>query len=106
VRATVLGVRFVCEIATIVALVWWGWVFAGIGAGITAAVIWGLFIGPRSWNRLPDPYRLIAELIIFGFGTAGFWEVGQEALAIVYAVAAVVTALLVRRWPEPVPAGL
>ena len=31
------------------------------------------------------------------------WEVGQHALAIVFAVAAVGSALLVRVWPEPVP---
>jgi Protein of unknown function (DUF2568) len=102
VSALNLAIRFVCEVAAVVALVWWGWALAGIGAGIVVVVIWGLFIAPRSWNRLSDPYRLGAELIIFGFATAGYWEVGRHVLAIVFAVAAVVSALLVRRWPEPV----
>ena len=98
-----LAVRFACEVAAVVALVWWGWTLAGIGAGIIVIIVWGLFIAPRAARRLPDPYRLGAELIIFGFATAGFWEVGRHALAIVFAVAAVVTALLDRVWPEPVP---
>jgi hypothetical protein len=103
VTAVVLAVRFACEVAAVVAIVWWGWTLAGIGAGIVVVVVWGFFIAPRARNRLPDPYRLGAALVIFGFATAGFWEVGQHALAVVFAVAAVATALLDRAWPEPVP---
>ena len=97
-----LVVRLLCEIAAIVALVWWGWPVYGILAAIGVVLVWWAFIGPKSRQRLPDPYRIVLELGIFAVATAGFYEVGQTALAVVFAVAAVVSAALVRVWPEPV----
>jgi hypothetical protein len=103
VSAVNLAVRFACELAALAALAWWGWPLAGIGAAIVVAVIWGLFVAPRARRRLPDPYRLGVELVIFAFATAGFWVVGRHTVAVVFPVAAVGSALLVRVWPEPVP---
>ena len=61
-----LVVRFLCEIAAIVALVWWGWPVYGILAAIGVVLVWWAFIGPKSRQRLPDPYRIVLELGIFG----------------------------------------
>jgi len=97
-----LAVRFLCEIAAIVALVWWGWPIYGILAAIGVVLVWWAFIGPKSRQRLPDPYRIVLELVIFALATAGLYEVGQMALAVVFGAAALVSALLVRVWPEPV----
>jgi uncharacterized protein DUF2568 len=97
-----LVVRFLCEIAAIVALVWWGWPVYGILAALCVILVWYAFIGPKSRQRLPDPYRIILELMIFAAATIGFYEVGQTALAVVFAVLAVASAALVRIWPEPV----
>ena len=43
-----------------------------------------------------------AELVVFAAATAAFVAVGQTAVAVVFAVLAVMTAALVRVWPEPV----
>jgi hypothetical protein len=39
---------------------------------------------------------------VFAAATAAFVSVGRPAIAAVFAVAALITALLVRVWPEPV----
>lgn len=98
-----LALRFACEIAAVVALVWWGWPILGIAAGIVVIVFWGTFVSPKAPRRLPDPVRLLSELVIFALATVAYLAVGQTVVGIVFAVAAVLTAFLVRRWPEPVP---
>jgi hypothetical protein len=103
VSAANLAVRFACEIAAVAALVWWGWPFLGIVLGIAVILYWGAFVGPRAPKRLRDPLRLVSELVIFAAATAAYLAVGRTVTGAVFAVAAVVTALLVRRWPEPVP---
>jgi hypothetical protein len=95
------GVRFACEIAAVVAVVWWGWPVLGVAAGLAAIAVWGAWVAPKSARRLPDPARLLAELGIFGLATAAFVRVGESAIAAGFAVAAVVTAGLSRRFPAP-----
>ena len=56
-----LALRFFLEVAALVALSYWGfqagsndvahWVL-GIGAPLLAAVVWGLFIAPKSRYRV------------------------------------------------------
>jgi hypothetical protein len=95
------GVRFACEIAAIVAFVWWGWPVLGIVAGAVVIVIWGAFVAPKATRRLADPARVVLELVIFAAATAAFASVGQTLLAIVFAVAAAVSAGLSRRFAAP-----
>ena len=102
-KAANLTLRFACEIAAVVGLVWWGWPVVGIVLGIVVILYWGAFVAPKATRRLRDPLRLISELVIFAGATAAYIAAGQTVVGIVFAVAAVVTALLVRRWPEPVP---
>jgi hypothetical protein len=100
-KYTSLTVRFLCEIAAIVAFVWWGWPVVGIIVGAGVIAFWWLFVAPKANRRLSDPIRLLSELAIFACATAAFFDVGQDAMAVVFAVLAVATAFLVRRWPEP-----
>ena len=102
-RAANLTLRFACEIAAVVGLVWWGWPVVGILAGIVVIVFWAAFVAPKAARRLRDPQRLVSELVIFAGAAAAYVAAGQTVIGIVFAVAAVATALLVRRWPEPVP---
>jgi hypothetical protein len=95
------GVRFACEIAAVVALVWWGWPVLGIVAGALLIVVWGVLVAPKSTRRLRDPARIVLELVLFAAATAAFVSVGQTVLAIVFAVAAASTAALSRRFPPP-----
>ncbi|HVU77528.1 MAG TPA: YrdB family protein [Gaiellaceae bacterium] len=97
-----LTLRFACEIAAIVAVVWWAWPWLGIVLGVVVIAVWGAFVAPKASRRLRDPWRLGVELAIFAGAAAAFAAVGQPVLAVVFAVLAVATALLTRRWSEPV----
>jgi hypothetical protein len=95
------GVRFACEIAAVVAVVWWGWPVLGVLAGAVVIALWGTWVAPKSKRRLSDPARIVLELVIFALAAAAFASVGQTLLAVVFAVAAVATAGLSRRFPAP-----
>ena len=101
-----LALRFACELAALVAVAWLGWQTSPVLAVVfplVVAVVWGLGIAPRARRRWPDPARFLVELVIFATATAAFVVVGQVVVAVVFAVLALVTAVLVRVWPEPVP---
>jgi hypothetical protein len=95
------GVRFACEIAAVVAVVWWGWPVLGIVLGIAVILVWGAWVAPKAKRRLPDPLRLLVELGIFTLATVAFAEAGQTAVAVAFAAASVLTAGLSRRFPAP-----
>lgn len=104
-KAANLGLRFGCELAALVAVGWWGWRVAvplAVVLPLLVATVWGAFVAPRARRRLPDPARFGVEAVIFAAATACFVAVGQTLLAAVFAVVATATALLVRKWPEPV----
>jgi hypothetical protein len=105
VRNLNLLVRFACELAAVAAVVWWGWPWTGLVGGAAVVILWAAFVAPRAPRRLPDPQRILIELAIFAGATAGYWQVGQHALAILFAAAALITAALTRVWPE-VPRGI
>ena len=99
-KVAALTLRFLCELVALGAFVWWGWPLLGILVAVAVAVFWGALVGPKSSRRLPDPWRLAAELAIFAGATAALVAVDQTIFALLFATAAVVTAGLVRRWPE------
>jgi hypothetical protein len=96
------ALRFLCEIAAVVAFVWHGWFLLGAAIGAAVILFWGFFVAPKAPRRLRDPLRLVSELVIFLGATAAFVEVGQDVVALVFGVCAVGSAGVVRRWPEPV----
>lgn len=48
--------------------------------------MWGTFVSPKALKRLPDPARLMLELIIFNSGLAALWLAGRPRLAVGLAV--------------------
>ena len=95
VRALVLGVRFLCELALLAALAWWGFAevgwWAGVGAPLAAAAVWGVFVSPKAQVRLPVAARVPLELLLFALGTLALLAVGAPLLALPFAVAAAAT---------------
>lgn len=79
-----LAVRFILEMAGLVALGWWGWNQAdgilrfvlALGVAILAAVLWGALAVPDDPSRsgdarvsVPGIVRLLLELAFFGAAT-------------------------------------
>jgi len=101
-RGITLTVRFLCELAMLAALAYWGfragdgvgaWVL-GIGAPLLAAVVWGAWVAPKARWPVPIPTRVLLELILFGAAAGALAIAGQPLLAVVLGVAALATSLL------------
>jgi hypothetical protein len=103
--AAVLVVRFGTEVALLGVLAVVGarlgggtltsWVWGAV-LPAAAAVIWGAFIAPRASRRLPDPGRLLLEVVLFGSAAAALAATGSVVVALLFAGTAVGTAALVR----------
>jgi hypothetical protein len=100
-----LTIRFATELATMAVLAWaaasagvalgWRIVLAVLGP-VLVAVVWGLALAPRAKNRLAEPWRLSAEIVIFAVASAALALAGEGVAAAVYAVVALGTAILLR----------
>jgi hypothetical protein len=90
-----LALRFLLEIATSLAIGYWGWHRASgavrylpaIAMPLAAAVIWGTFRVPGDPSAsgdapvpVPGPVRLLMELALFGFAVWGLLSEGAVAL--------------------------
>jgi hypothetical protein len=91
-----LTVRFLCGLAMLAALAYWGfavgdgigaWVL-GVGAPLLAAVVWGAWVAPKARWPVPIPTRVAIELVLFGAATAALAVAGRPMLAVVLGVAA------------------
>jgi hypothetical protein len=103
-RTLILLVRFLSEIGALVAFTVWGFSesgWFGVIPPIIAAAIWGRWMAPRSARRLPDPRRLVAELVFFGAAAAAFSAADAPAVGAFYGAIAIACAVLVRYVGEP-----
>jgi hypothetical protein len=101
-RGVTLTVRFLCELAMLAALGFWGftigggagaWVL-GIGAPLLAAIVWGAWVAPKARWPVPIPTRVAIELVLFGAAAGGLAVAGQPLAAVVLGVAGLATSLL------------
>jgi len=90
-----LAVAFLLELAMLVAYAGWGFhigtttllkILLGIGTPILVAVIWSIFMAPRSQKRLQGRTYLILKVALFGLAIAALIVVGELAYGIVFAV--------------------
>lgn len=102
-RGVNLGVRFVLELAALAALAAWGWhagdspavrLLLAVAAPLVAAVAWGAWVAPRATRRLPDPWRLGVEGLVFAAASAGLLAMHATALAVTLAAAYLVNVVL------------
>jgi hypothetical protein len=101
-RGVTLTVRFLCELAMLAALAFWGfrvgdgiwaWVL-GVGAPLLAAVVWGAWVAPKARWPVPIPTRIAVELVLFGAAVGALAMAGQPLAAVVLALAALTSSLL------------
>jgi hypothetical protein len=101
--------RFVLELCMLAAFAYWGSqathstpanVALAIATPVAAAVIWGIWLAPRSDRRLPERRRLPLEIVLFGLATAALAATGQAPLAIAFGAAAAINTALVHLLPE------
>jgi hypothetical protein len=93
VRPVNLTLRFILEVAALVAVGYWGWK-TGEGAmrwvlmiGVVASVVvvWILFVSRDPAIQTARPFRLIIEFAVWFAAGAALYASGQRALAIAFA---------------------
>jgi hypothetical protein len=92
VRALVLAVRFLLELAALAALAYAGWRahwLLGIALPVAAAALWGTFVAPKRIVDTPTPVQLLVEALVFGGAAVALVLADQAVLGIVLVVVAV-----------------
>ena len=100
-----LAVRFILEMAGLVALGWWGWnqgegilrFMLALGIPFLAAVLWGTFAVPDDPSRsgkarvpVPGIVRLMLELAFFVLATWSLFATGLTTLGWIYGIAVLI----------------
>lgn len=99
-----LALTFFLELAMLIALGYWGFtqsgLILGIGAPLLAAVIWGLWMAPKSTRRLTGVRYLLLKFILFGAAAQALVAAGQPVWAVVFAVVALLNQILLIVWDQ------
>lgn len=91
------GVRFLLELATLVAVAWFCWrvperiytkVALAVSAPVAIGTVWAIWIAANSESKVGDPLRLLLEVAVFGAGVAALLGLGQRRWALVMGVTA------------------
>lgn len=113
-KAAMLAMRFLLELAALAGLAVWGvhvgtpaWdkVALAMAAPVAMAVVWGLWVAPRAVRRLPDPARLVVELAILAVVSAAIALSGYPVVAAVFAALAIANGAVLRLAYPETPAG-
>lgn len=97
------GLAFVLELAALAALAWWGFtaggnvivhVVLGLGTPVAAMVLWGMFAAPRARFKVALPFVLLVKAVVFGAGALALYGVDRPALAVAFAVVALLNTAL------------
>jgi hypothetical protein len=108
-QAVNLAVTFLLELCMLAALASWGFqtgsnlvlkIVLGIGTPLLAILIWGRFMAPRSETRLTGSSYLLLKFILFGAAAIALVLTGQTALAIIFAVVAMINQVLLIVWKQ------
>lgn len=104
-----LAFRFILELLVLVALLLWGLqssdslplqLVAGLGAPTLVMGVWGLFVAPKATRRLPDPARLVVELVIWTLGALALTVVVSPIVGIMFGAAVVISLALMFIWDQ------
>ncbi len=104
-----LGVRFVLELCILVIVGYWGFktgsstamkFLLGIGSPILFAVVWGIFLAPKSSMKLTEPWLFLMEFILFGLAGWALYSTGQINLTIAFGVIYILNKILMLIWKQ------
>ena len=108
-RSINVAVRFLLELCMLAIFSYWGFrtgdrtltkMLLGIGSPILFAAIWGLFLAPKSAHRLPDPWLLLLELVLFALATLALYDTGQVALTVAFGAIYLLNKILMIVWRQ------
>lgn len=104
-----LAFRFILELLALLALFLWGsarsdeltvQLVIGLGAPALVMVVWGLFVAPKARRRLPDPLRVMVELVIFALAVVAFALTVGAVVAVLFGLAVLISLALMFLWDQ------
>jgi len=72
----------------------------GIGAPLVAAVVWGVFLSPRTAVPLPGFLVLMLQAVVFRATAADLVATGHRTLALVFGTIVMINAFLMYAWGQ------
>ncbi|MGG0238133.1 YrdB family protein [Bacillus rhizoplanae] len=109
IKSVNLAIRFLLELCALASLGYWGFqvgksvytkfVF-GIGSPLLFAILWGTFIAPKASLKLPEPYKFLLELVIFGVTSSALYFVDKTILAIILGMVFIINRILLMIWKQ------
>jgi hypothetical protein len=93
------AVRFLLELATLIAVAWFCWrqpdrvyvkVLVAVAAPVVIGTIWAIWISANSATVVDDPLRLLLEVAVFGSGVAALLALNQPGWALLMGCVATV----------------
>jgi hypothetical protein len=106
---TNLIARLALEAAALLSLSYWGLhldrhtavrIGAGIGAPLTAAVVWALFASPNTDIVVAQPVKVAIQLVVFTVAAAALVRTGRPRLAATFASLALANTALIALWGQ------
>lgn len=104
-----LSVRFLLELCILIILGYWGFhtqgsgllkTLLGIGSVLTFAVVWGMFLAPKSSMHLQGLWALSLEVLIFGLTAWALYSTGKRSLAMVFGMIYLLNKILMLIWRQ------
>ncbi len=108
-RSLNLVFRFVLEMLVLVVLFLLGvsisesllfQVVLGLGLPAIVILVWGLFVAPKASRRLPDPARLVLEVVVWSLGALGLVLVAGLLPALLFGAAVAINLGLMFYWGQ------
>jgi|SRR5436190_4629157 len=103
------GIAFLLELAMLAAFGYWGfygdrgvlpkWLL-GIGLPVLVAILWGIFLAPRSAFRLRTIPGNFLSSILFLLAALAVFYTGHTVLAIIFATIAVLNRVIILMWKQ------
>jgi hypothetical protein len=103
-----LALAFFLELAALAAFAYWGFtansgvlaVLLGVGAPLLLAVVWGLYLAPRSSKRLKGMTLAVTKLVIFGLAALCLVAAGQRTVGLIFAAVSLIHVVLSVVWNQ------
>ena len=109
IKLTNMGIRFLLELCIMIILGYWGFktggqtltkVLLGLGSPLLFALVWGVFLAPKSTMRLHEPWLFLVEIILFGLASWALYSTGRANLTVAFASIYVLNKILMLLWKQ------
>jgi hypothetical protein len=104
-----LSVRFLLELCILVIVGYWGFhtegtgmikTLLGIGSVLAFAVMWGMFLAPKSSMRLQGLWALSLEVLVFGLTAWTLYSTRKRSLTMVFGAIYLLNKILMVIWRQ------